>query len=329
VASLAAPSPRDETSRERELDLLVTARDVVADDVVALTLAAPGGRPLPAWEPGAHVDLLLDDGLTRQYSLCGDPADAGAWRLGVLREPAGRGGTAFVHDRVMPDSRVRVRGPRNHFALLPASSYLFIAGGIGITPILPMLGAAAARDCDWRLVYGGRRRTSMAFVEELARHGDRVELCPQDEVGLPDLERHLDEADPDTLVYCCGPEGLLGAVERLSDAYGRGPRLHVERFVPKAQPPGAETASFEIVLERSGLTLTVPPDRSIMEVCRDAGLDILSSCEEGMCCTCETMVLEGVPDHRDSALSPSERESGEIMLICVSRALSERLVLDL
>ncbi|SFA97652.1 Ferredoxin-NADP reductase [Amycolatopsis marina] len=308
-------------------ELLVAAREQVADGVVRLTLRDPNGDPVPAWEPGAHIDLLLDEGLERQYSLCGDPADRTELRIAVLREPVGRGGSAKVHSELVPGSRVRIRGPRNNFALVDAKRYLFLAGGIGITPILPMLAAADAARADWRLVYGGRTRASMAFADELrAEFGDRVTVCPQDETGLLDLDALLDAPDPATAVYCCGPEPLLAAVEQRCGSWPPG-ALHVERFAAVAD--NGPRAGFEVELARSGKTLTVTSDRSILETVEDAGVQVLSSCREGTCGTCETDVVEGTPDHRDSLLTEQEREAGETMMICVSRAQCAKLVLDL
>ncbi|MEU4251602.1 PDR/VanB family oxidoreductase [Amycolatopsis sp. NPDC026612] len=304
------------------LELLVDRKEKVADGVVRLTLRAPGGEPLPPWEPGAHVDLLLPGGVVRQYSLCGDPGDTSAYRVAVLRETDGRGGSAHVHDALLAGHRVRVDGPRNHFALVDAERYLFIAGGIGITPILPMLDRVARAGRDWQLVYGGRTRASMAFTEELARHGDRVTLWPQDEHGLLDLPGLLADPRPGTAVYCCGPEPLLAAVESFAPA-----DLHVERFTPKPDD-GARTA-FEVELAASGRVLPVPADRSILEVVEEAGVTVLSSCREGTCGTCETGVLGGTPDHRDSVLTADERLESEVMMLCVSRACTPRLVLDL
>ncbi|WP_413759714.1 PDR/VanB family oxidoreductase [Streptomyces sp. MMBL 11-3] len=314
-----------------EAQLVVAETELVADGVLALTLRHPLGGELPAWEPGAHVDVALAPGLERQYSLCGDPGDRHAWRVAVLREPAGRGGSAHVHERLTVGAGVRVRGPRNHFALLPSPRYRFVAGGIGITPILPMLAAAEAAGADWTLLYGGRTRRSMAFREELERYGDRVRLVPQDESGLLDLAPVLDSPAPDTLVYCCGPAPLLDAVEERCAGWPAG-SLHVERFRPKepgeGQDPYAET-EFEVVLRRSGRTLTVPADASVLDTVLAAGVDALYSCTEGTCGTCETDVLEGVPDHRDSVLTEEERAAGDTMFICVSRCLGKRLVLDL
>jgi ferredoxin-NADP reductase len=307
-----------------ELELVVAAREFAAQGVLALTLRDPLGRELPDWEPGAHVDLLLGPGLERQYSLCGDPADRSAWRIAVLREPAGRGGSAHVHEQVGKGGKIRVRGPRNHFRQEPAPRYRFIAGGIGITPILPMLAAAEQAGADWTLLYGGRTRSSMAFTPELARYGDRVTLAPQDETGLLDLGPVLDDLPEGTLVYCCGPGPLLDAVEERCPAGV----LRVERFQPKEQQPGTDEA-FEVVLARSGRTVPVPPGVSVLDAVRAAGVQVLYSCTEGTCGTCETDVLEGAPDHRDSVLTEEERSAGDTMMICVSRCRGARLVLDL
>ncbi|MFB7336865.1 PDR/VanB family oxidoreductase [Streptomyces adustus] len=311
-----------------EIELVVDRREFVADGVLALTLRRPRGELLPDWEPGAHVDLLLGPDLERQYSLCGDPADRTAWRIAVLREPAGRGGSAHVHERLRQGDPVRVRGPRNHFALRPAARYLFVAGGIGITPILPMVTAAQARGARWSLLYGGRSRASMAFAGELAGYGERVTVVPEDECGPLDLGPALDALPDGTLVYCCGPGALLDAVE------ARCPPgvLHVERFRPKPRPTGQEDASegeFEVELALSGRTLTVAPGISVLEAVRAAGVEVLFSCTEGTCGTCETDVLEGVPEHRDSVLTDQERAANATMMICVSRCRGERLVLEL
>jgi ferredoxin-NADP reductase len=209
-----------------DLDLVVRERVTVAEDVVVLTLMPPDGGPLPPWEPGAHVDLVLPDDLVRQYSLCGDPTDLHRWQVAILREAAGRGGSAWVHDHVGVGHTLRVRGPRNHFALIDALHYVFIAGGIGITPIIPMIGAVAAAGTPWSLLYGGRSATSMAFAEDLmSRYGAHVLLWPQDTRGLPDLDAALGRVglSGDTAaVYCCGPEGLLRAVEDRCAALARG-----------------------------------------------------------------------------------------------------------
>jgi ferredoxin-NADP reductase len=306
--------------------LVVSGRGAAAAGVVAVTLRAADDRLLPQWSPGAHVDLVLGPDLVRQYSLCGDPADRRAWRIAVLREAQGRGGSGHVHDRLDVGARVRVRGPRNHFPLRAAPAYLFIAGGIGITPILPMVAEADAAGADWRLLYGGRQRASMAFLDELARYGDRVAVRPQDETGLLDLDAVLATPRPDTLVYCCGPEPLLAAVEQRCAAWPTG-ALHVERFT--AKPVDGPDDGFEVILGHSGRTVAVPAGTSILKAVEATGVTVLSSCQEGTCGTCETGVLEGRPDHRDSVLNAEERAAGDVMMICVSRSLDPRLVLDL
>lgn len=330
--------------------LTVASRTIAADGVVCLTLRRPDGGPLASWTPGAHVDVFLNSengdnsesgksgksgdgdahgGLIRQYSLCGHPAEREAWQIAVLREPQGRGGSAYIHDHLREGDTVRVRGPRNNFPLRPAARHLFIAGGVGITPILPMVEAAAAAGADWRLLYGGRTRTSMAFLDRLAPYGDRVLIRPQDEYGLLDLAAHLGEPEENTLVHACGPEPLLRAVREQCAGWPPG-ALGVERFAPSAPTAEAEPAeAFELELARSGLTLTVPPDRSVLETLEEAGVAVDFSCREGTCGTCETDVLDGTPDHRDALLTEEERAAGDTMLICVSRSCGPRLVLDL
>jgi ferredoxin-NADP reductase len=308
---------------------VVTARTEVAQDVVSLTLRHADGHALPRWTPGSHVDLLLPGGLVRQYSLCGGPAHHEDWRLGVLREPAGRGGSALVHDEVHEGTELDVRGPRNHFVLERSPRYLFIAGGIGITPILPMVAAAQAAGAEWELLYGGRSAGSMAFLDELVEHGDRVAVRPQDEHGLLDLDAALGDPADGTLVYCCGPEPLLNAVEERCAGWPPG-SLHVERFAAKEiVVDAAAEGRFEVVLELSGQTLVVEPGTSILDTVRAAGVEVPSSCEEGICGTCETDVLEGIPDHRDSVLSPEAQQENDAMMICCSRSRTPQLVLDL
>ncbi|WP_329213033.1 PDR/VanB family oxidoreductase [Streptomyces sp. NBC_01485] len=320
--------PQAASAAPDETTLVVGTRARAADGVVSLVLRRPDGGPLPAWTPGAHIDLLLENGTIRQYSLCGKPADRSAWRIAVLREPNGRGGSAHIHDRLAEGAAVRVRGPRNNFRLRPADHHLFIAGGVGITAILPMVEAADAAGTDWRLLYGGRTRGSMAFLDRLAPYGDRVLLRPQDEYGLLDLAAFIGPPRAGTLVHACGPEPMLRAAREQCAGWPSG-TLGIERFAPVQPVEAAPAGAFEVVLTRSGRTLTVPPDRSILEVVEEAGVPVLFSCREGTCGTCETDVVEGTPDHRDSLLDDDERAAGSTMLICVSRACGPRLMLDL
>jgi ferredoxin-NADP reductase len=313
---------------------VVVERTPAALGVLRLTLEAADGGPLPEWEAGAHLDVVLRSDLVRQYSLCGDPADRSRWEVAVLREASGRGGSAYVHDRLAVGDAVRVRGPRNHFRLEQSPGYLFIAGGIGVTPLLPMLGVASARGATWRLVYGGRSIESMAFVREVTTSfPGKVDLVPEDEMGLIDLDALLGVPSPGTLVYCCGPESLLAAVTQRMSTWPAG-SLHVERFSAAATHAASQQSldsrsNFEVELARSGKVLAVGPRQSVLEAVESAGVAVLSSCREGTCGTCETVVIEGLPDHRDSLLSAAERAANDCMMICISRSFSPRLVLEL
>jgi ferredoxin-NADP reductase len=315
----------------RDRTLVVRERRQAADGVVALTLVDPNGDELPSWTPGGHIDVRIGDSLVRQYSLCSSPSARNEWRIAVLAEPASRGGSTFIHEHVREGVELRIRGPRNNFQLVTAPSYRFIAGGIGITPILSMIETVSLSGASWRLLYGGRTRESMAFLEELSAYGDRVDVAPQDEYGLLDLDGFLGKPDDGTRIYCCGPQALLEAVEQRCAAWPDG-ALRVERFSASARPSGSpqtELASFEVECRRSGITVTVPSGVSIFDALTDGGIDIDSSCLEGTCGTCETPVLEGEPDHRDHLLTGNDRERAQIMYVCVSRARSRRLVLDI
>ncbi|GAA0967045.1 PDR/VanB family oxidoreductase [Frigoribacterium faeni] len=320
---MTAPTRLSETA----LDLVVTGRTRAADAVDLFDLAAPDGSPLPGWEAGAHVDVALPGGEVRQYSLCGDPV-AGTWRIGVLREPDGRGGSAWLHEHLAVGDTVRIAGPRNHFEFEPrrGTSYVLVAGGIGITPISAMARAAAHAGVDYVLHYAGRSRSTMAMLDELtALHGDRLVLHVGDEGGRLDLDGLFAGMAAFTTTYCCGPERMVEAIE----VAGAGRQVVVERFEPKAVGEPVLHEAFEVELAESGLTVTVPPDRSVLDVVEEAGVLVLSSCREGTCGTCETTVLEGEVDHRDSILTPDEQAANDRMFVCVSRAACPRLVLDL
>jgi ferredoxin-NADP reductase len=309
--------------------LRVTGKTVVAGDVLTLELASPQGLRLRDWSPGSHIDLVLPNGMTRQYSLCGDRWDPFTYRVGVLRELSGRGGSAFVHDELDVGDLVGVGGPRNNFALVPSEQYLFVAGGIGITPLLPMLAQAELLGADWRLLYGGRTRTSMAFLDELAPYGDRVQVVPHDELGLRHhLPAFLGSPRSGVAIYACGPAALLAGMTTACAGWPAH-TLRTERFVGEELGGPVRTSSFEVELARTGATVTVTPDRTVLEAVGAAGVDVLSSCRQGICGTCETTVLKGVPDHRDALLDDDERLANDCMFICVSRARSDRLVLDL
>ena len=308
--------------------LRVTSKDTQADGVLTLELAAPSGGRLRDWTPGSHIDLVLPNGLTRQYSLCGDRWDPFTYRVGVLMEPESRGGSRYVHDSLQVGDLVGVGGPRNNFPLVPSEQYRFVAGGIGITPILPMVRQAEMLGADWRLLYGGRQRGSMAFLGDLEQYGDRVVVRPQDEFGLLDLAGFIGEPREGVRIYACGPNPLLTALERTC---GDWPpySLRTERFVAENAGAPARNAPFQVELARSGTTVTVTPDVTVLEALNRVGVEVLSSCRRGVCGTCEIPVLAGRPDHRDALLDDDERDANDCMYICVSRSRDERLLLDL
>ncbi|MGW8768513.1 PDR/VanB family oxidoreductase [Streptomyces sp. NPDC055815] len=298
--------------------VLVTGRATPAEGVVELRLEGAG---LPAWQPGAHIDLVLPSGLVRQYSLCGDPAAPDTYTVATRLIEDGRGGSREVHEQLHEGVEIEIRGPRNRFPLVGSPAYVFVAGGIGITPVLPMVRAAEAAGADWRLVYCGRSRATMPYLDEIERlgGGDRVTVVAEDESGFPELE-FLAHVPAETLVYCCGPDGLMDAVGAAMPE-GRAPRL--ERFTAAA----ATGTAFEVELRRSGRTLTVAADQSLLSAVREELPGLMYSCQQGFCGTCQQRVLEGEIDHRDELLTDDERDGS--MLICVSRCAGKRLVLDL
>jgi ferredoxin-NADP reductase len=312
-----------------ELAVTVRSRRALAEDVIELRLGSD--EQLPTWSPGAHVDLLLPSGTVRQYSLCGAPEDTSAYTVAVLRDPEGRGGSIEVHE-LAEGTEVTVRGPRNHFTLRPADHYLLVAGGIGITPLLAMARELEARGASWRAVYGGRSRRSMAYLDDLVKlGGEQVRIVPQDEVGIIDLAAELADLAPDTHMYACGPEAMLRAVEDEAERRGLVEAVHLERFGAAAstETVGAtEDRAFQVECARNGAVLQVPCGTRLIDVVRQVAPQVPFSCEEGYCGSCETAVLDGIPDHRDQVLSVEERAANDTMMICVGRAKSARLVLD-
>ncbi|SEH89891.1 PDR/VanB family oxidoreductase [Paracoccus alkenifer] len=317
----------------RDIVVKVAHRDTLARGIVGLTLAAVDGMGLPDWTPGAHIDLKLPvsdaDGmpLIRQYSLCGDPGGRDGYRVGILHEAAGRGGSAFVHETLKEGDLLTISAPRNHFPFEPGQKTLFITGGIGITPILPMVRQAAAQGRDWHLVAATRSRDHLAFADELAALDPaRVRFHFDDQAGLLDLAGLLDPLDGQTTVYSCGPGGLLDALQARNE--GAAWRLRIERFAAAA-PADLSGDGFDVICASNGQRLHVPAGKSILEVLRAAGIKVESSCKDGICGTCETRVLRGIPDHRDSVLTEAERADGEYMMICVSRCKGRELELDI
>ncbi|MCX5046355.1 PDR/VanB family oxidoreductase [Aldersonia sp. NBC_00410] len=309
------------------LVLAVVAKTDLADGVCELTFADPAGRRLPDWAPGAHIDVILPGDLVRQYSLCGDRWDPFHYRIAVLRESDGRGGSAYIHDTLAVGDRLPIGGPRNNFALVPAHRYVFIAGGIGVTPILPMLDHADRLGTPWALTYVGRSARSMAFATELSAD-PRVTVWPSVERGPFDLATVFADDLTKAKVYSCGPERLLDAVRAAGADLPAG-SLRIEHFVPRRLSAPVRDRSFDVELRRSGVTVSVTPETSVLEAVGAAGVPMLSSCRQGTCGTCEATVLDGTPDHRDSLLADDERSRNDCMFLCVSRSCSDRLVLDL
>lgn len=308
-------------------DLLERSMTWEAPGVLSLELVAPDGRDLAAFAPGAHVDLHLAKGLVRQYSLCGDPANRASYRVAVRDVPGGLG-SGTIHRQLRPGALVRVSGPRNNFRLDSSPRYLFVAGGIGITPLLPMMRAASRARARWSLLYCIRGTAAAPFLDELRSLGGAISLHVSEDGTRLDAAARLRAPEPDTLLYCCGPEALMTAVEDATHDWP-GDSVRFEWFAPRSRPEDEVSGAFQVVCARSGMTLTVPPDRSILSVLTQAGVEVPRSCEQGICGTCECHVLEGEADHRDSILSTAERAANQTMMVCVSRAKGARLVLDL
>ncbi|WP_140635310.1 PDR/VanB family oxidoreductase [Methylibium rhizosphaerae] len=316
-----------------ELELIVSRRRQEAEGICSFELARPDGGELPPFTAGAHIDVYVQPGVVRQYSLCGEPGDRRRWRIAVLREPASRGGSAGMHDEVKPGSTLRVSTPRNHFALVPAPHSLLLAGGIGVTPILAMAKTLHREGGSFEMHYCTRSPGRTAFLDELraAAFGQRARFHFDD--GLPaqkfDADSVLSGAQPGTHLYVCGPSGfmdhVLGTARRLGWAEER---LHREYFAGSVVSSPADTG-FDIQLARSKRTLQIPADKSVLQVLLDGGIDVAFSCESGVCGSCLTPVLEGTPDHRDSYLTDAERAANDQFTPCCSRSKTPVLILDL
>lgn len=307
-----------------DLDLIVTAVTPEAEDVVSLTLVRPDGAELPAWIPGAHLDVFTPSGRQRHYSLNGNPNDHSHYRIAIRRMVGGGGGSIEMVDTVRSGDALHVRGPRNAFTFINAPAYLFIAAGIGVTPILPMVKAAEARGATWKFIYLGRSRASMPFLTEIEALGGDVEIRPDDEFGIPDAAELLGRAEPGAAVYVCGPTALLDAARTLMAGINPTGSLHVERFSPPSIIGGH---AFEVTLDKTGRTITVDADESVLSAVRRELPYTPYSCQQGFCGTCKVGVLVGAVDHHDRVLIDSERHDS--MMICVSRASGDSLVLDL
>lgn len=321
-ASTSRWNPSRVTPVRRTHQAKVIERKSVAPDVVALTLADPDGGLLPSWTPGGHIDVQLPSGRRRQYSLCGAPGRRTDYRIAIRRIADGGGGSIEMHEAYRVGDTVAFEGPRNAFSLGAAErEVLFVIGGIGVTPILPMIRVAAQRGINWRAIYAGRTRDYMPLLDEVVSVApERVTVWADDEHGrFPAVDDLLAEAGPTTAVYVCGPTPMLEAV-RAARAEHAGAPLHYERFSP---PPVVDGFPFELELARSRRVLNIPADRSALDVMRDNDPTTTYSCQQGFCGTCKVKVLAGQVDHRGRRV-----EDDDEMLVCVSRAKSQRLVID-
>lgn len=315
-----------------ELDVRVRARRVEAEGICSFQLERAGGASLPAFRAGAHIDVHVPSGQVRQYSLCSDPGDASFWRIGVLREPASRGGSSGMHELVQVGSRLQVSAPKNLFALCDAPHSVLVAGGIGVTPILAMARQLHRDGKPFELHYCARSPVRMAFRDEIAQgpFGNRSRLYFSEAATRQfDAVAALGAAPPGAHLYVCGPAGFMDHV--LASAATAGwaqERLHREHFAGTA-PDASGDRPFQLRLARSGATLDVPAGTTALQVLLDAGIDVNYSCESGVCGTCTTAVLEGTPEHRDSCLMDAERADNRLFTPCCSRARTAALVLDL
>ncbi|RJQ68132.1 oxidoreductase [Pseudonocardiaceae bacterium YIM PH 21723] len=320
---LRAKVPGEVDLVDEDLRLVIAEVRVEAEDVVSLRLSSPDGEALPRWQPGCHVDVTLPSGKRRQYSLNGDVRDRYGYRIAVRRIDGGLGGSVEMHT-LTEGTPIRVSRPRNAFALINLEKYLFLAGGIGITPILPMVRAAERIGADWKLVYTGRSRSSMPFLRELLDINEsKVDIRADDEVGMSTGRELLEHSAPGTHVYCCGPIPMIDAVRAEIRETGRNP-LHYERFSPA---PVLNGKPFEVQLARSGRTIQVGAEQTVLDAVLPEVPAQQYSCKQGFCRTCKVRVLAGEVDHRDGSLTARERETE--MTLCVSRAAGDRLVLDI
>lgn len=301
-----------------------------ADGVRSFRLERPCGGAVQPWSPGAHLEFTLPSGVVRHYSLCGDPEDRSGYLVAVLEQPDGRGGSREFHERVTPGVSLSAGDPRNHFPLVEADDYLFIAGGIGITPILPMVRAVAKMGKSFRILYGGRTLASMAFSDEIRDYGAAAVVVPEDAAGRIDIPGELARCPVGARVYCCGPEPLLWAVKAACDGDDRLGGLHFERFGSAVPAPAASgRASFKVELAKTGVTIVVDEASSILDKVLEVVPEQPWACREGYCGTCETAIIAGEPEHADDILTAGERASNTVMMICVGRSRSPTLILGI
>ena len=316
----------------KTLTVQVINKRVEAREIVSFELALPDGSPLPAFTPGAHIDVHIDEGLVRQYSLCNDSGERHRYRIAVLRTPDSRGGSIGMHDRITEGALVRIGEPRNHFEMRSAGHVLLLAGGIGVTPLLAMAGALARKDQPFEMHYCARTQAGMAFRDEIASSpfAHRVRFHADD--GRPeqrfDLQGTLASCPPGTELYVCGPAGFMAFVIDGARAAGWPESAIHKEFFGAAPADGAEQG-FDVELARSGKRVHVAADRSITAALAEQGIEIPVSCQQGVCGTCITRVIAGIPEHRDLYFSDAEHAANDQLTPCCSRARTPLLVLDL
>ena len=313
------------------LQVKVLRRSQEAEGIDSYELVRADGGPLPPFSAGSHIDVHLPGGLVRQYSLCNDPHDARHYRLGVLRDAASRGGSVAMHDQVREGDVLTISEPRNHFPLHTAPHSILLAGGIGITPLLCMAQRLAAIGASFEIHACNRSRARSAFLGELGALGERfhLHLDDGDAAQKLDMAAVLRQAPAGSRLYICGPGGFIDAARAAAQAQGwPEDHVHQEYFAAAAQDTSGDRA-FEVRIASTGKTYAIPADQSITTALQAQGVDILVSCEQGVCGTCLTRVLEGQCDHRDSYLTPDERARNDQFTPCCSRAASPLLVLDL
>jgi len=304
----------------------------VARDTNVYTFRRTDGGRLPPYQPGAHIDLHLPNGINRQFSLLNPDDDPECYVVGIKRDPQSRGGSRYIFDELRVGHTLKISAPRNNFPLVENTPHIVLfAGGIGITPIWCMVQQLAAQERSWKLYYSCRSRADMAFVETLEKFEPQsVHLHFDDQAGgkFLDLAAAIAAAPPDAHFYCCGPNPMLAAFEAATANLPR-PRVHVEYFTPKEESEPAKLGGFWVELARSGEEYFIPEGKKILEVLFDAGVDVDYSCELGICGECVTRVISGVPEHHDSVLSEEERAANEKVMICCAGCKTERLVLDM
>jgi tetrachlorobenzoquinone reductase len=328
TANPATAAPTTAQAADGLIDVRLIAIRYAARDTNLYELARLDGRPLPAYEPGAHIDVHLPNGIVRQYSLIEAEPDPARYTIGVKRDPASRGGSRYVHDDLRVGKSLQISAPRNNFPLVEnASHVILLAGGIGITPIWCMVQRLARLGRSWKLYYACRSRSDMAFLQTLeAMASSQFHFDDESDGKFLDVASIVAATPADAHLYCCGPTPMLKAFEAATANWPRD-HIHIEYFTPKQE--AAKTGGFVVELARSGQEFVIPEGKSILQVLLDAGVDVDYSCELGICGACEQRVISGTPEHRDAILTEEEQAANTKVMICCAGCKSERLVLDL